>query len=58
MWANVFLFQYSFIDIQDMDRQRVVQPSEGMQFSTVLVISFHPVSSVYCSLNLSINLNI
>uniref|UniRef100_A0A0R3RKL4 ZP domain-containing protein n=1 Tax=Elaeophora elaphi TaxID=1147741 RepID=A0A0R3RKL4_9BILA len=25
----------------DMDRQRVIQP-EGMQFSTVLVISFHP----------------
>lgn len=27
----------------DMDRQRMVQP-EGMQFSTVLVISFHPVN--------------
>lgn len=27
----------------DMDRQRLVHP-EGMQFSTVLVISFHPVS--------------
>ncbi|KAI1724489.1 zona pellucida-like domain-containing protein [Ditylenchus destructor] len=25
----------------DMDRQRIIQP-EGMQFSTVLVISFHP----------------
>ncbi|VDN59169.1 unnamed protein product [Dracunculus medinensis] len=27
----------------DMDRQRTIQP-EGMQFSTILIISFHPVT--------------